>query len=78
MEPTMFTARLRSGTLAVALVLLAALVGLYYPVLTYLVPLPGIDRSSLFYYPYPALVWPTISPLIAAATLGLGVPAVMR
>ena len=36
MEPTMFTARLRSGNLAVALVLLAALVGLYYPVLTYL------------------------------------------
>ncbi len=37
MEPTMFTTRLRSGNLAVALVLLAALVGLYYPVLTYLV-----------------------------------------
>ena len=37
MEPTMFTVRLRSGNLAVALVLLAALVGLYYPVLTYLV-----------------------------------------
>ena len=37
MEPTMFTAHLRSGNLAVALVLLAALVGLYYPVLTYLV-----------------------------------------
>ena len=37
MEPTMFTARLRSGNLAVALVLLAALVGLYYPVLTSLV-----------------------------------------
>ena len=37
MEPTMFTARLRSGNLAVVLVLLAALVGLYYPVLTYLV-----------------------------------------
>ena len=36
MEPTIFTARLRSGNLAVALVLLAALVGLYYPVLTYL------------------------------------------
>lgn len=33
----MFTARLRSGNLAVALVLLAALVGLYYPVLTSLV-----------------------------------------
>ena len=37
MEPTMFTARLRSGKLAFALLLLAALVGLYYPVLTYLV-----------------------------------------
>lgn len=37
MEPTIFAARLRSGNLAVALVLLAALVGLYYPVLTYLV-----------------------------------------
>jgi energy-coupling factor transport system permease protein len=46
--------------------------------LAYLAPLPGLDRASLFYYPYPALAWPTFDPLIAVATLGLGVPAVMR
>ena len=28
--------------------------------LVYLVPWPGLDRSSLFYYPYPALVWPAV------------------
>ena len=27
--------------------------------MVYLAPLPGIDRASLFYYPYPALSWPT-------------------
>ncbi|MBK8046090.1 MAG: energy-coupling factor transporter transmembrane protein EcfT [Anaerolineales bacterium] len=51
----------------------AALVGAIY-----LFPLPGIDRSSLFYYPYPALTWPAASALIVAGTLGLGAPAVVR
>lgn len=44
----------------------------------YLAPLPGLDRQSLFYYPYPALAWPTVSLWIALATLGLGVPTIVR
>jgi energy-coupling factor transport system permease protein len=40
----------------------------------YLVPWPGLDRAPLFYYPYPALIWPEFSLPIAAATLGLGAP----
>jgi energy-coupling factor transport system permease protein len=40
----------------------------------YLFPWPGLDRAPLFYYPYPALVWPEFSLPIAAATLGLGAP----
>ena len=45
--------------------------------LVYLVPWPGLDQSTLFYYPYPALTWPTISWPIAAATLGLAMPIVV-
>jgi energy-coupling factor transport system permease protein len=44
----------------------------------YLLPWPGLDRSSLYYYPYPSLTWPTINYLIAAATLGLAVPVAVR
>jgi energy-coupling factor transport system permease protein len=40
----------------------------------YIVPWPGLDRSSLFYYPYPALVWPEASVVILFATFGLGAP----
>ena len=46
-------------------------------VAVYLLPLPGIDRASLFYYPYPALAWPTWDLAIIVATLGLGVPALI-
>jgi energy-coupling factor transport system permease protein len=35
---------------------------------------PGLDRSSIFYYPYPALSMPSFSVVIGAATLGLVVP----
>jgi energy-coupling factor transport system permease protein len=40
----------------------------------YVVPWPGLDRSSLFYYPYPALAWPELNVAILIATLGLGAP----
>ena len=40
----------------------------------YIVPWPGLDRSSLFYYPYPALVWPEVNVVILFATFGLGAP----
>ena len=40
----------------------------------YVLPWPGLDRAPLFYYPYPALVWPELSMPILLATLGLGAP----
>jgi energy-coupling factor transport system permease protein len=36
---------------------------------------PGLDRSALFYQPYPALQMPPFDPLVGLATLGLLVPA---
>jgi energy-coupling factor transport system permease protein len=44
----------------------------------FLVALPGLDRRSIFYYPYPALSWPRFDPLIGVALLGLLVPAALR
>ncbi len=41
----------------------------------YLFPLPGIDRGTIFYYPYPSLNWPGVDWRIGLATLGLAVPA---
>jgi energy-coupling factor transport system permease protein len=41
-------------------------------------PWPDLDRSSIFYYPYPQLTWPTCHPLLAVATMGLLLPAVWR
>lgn len=40
----------------------------------YLVPLPGVDRSSLAWSPYPALALPGVSPLPALALWGLLAP----
>jgi energy-coupling factor transport system permease protein len=37
--------------------------------------LPGLDRAALFYNPYPLLSLPKFDPVLAAATLGLLVPA---
>lgn len=37
--------------------------------------LPGIDRTALSYYPYPALSLPQFDPFLGVATLGLLVPA---
>jgi len=41
----------------------------------YLLPLAGVDRNSIFYYPYPSLSVPGIDWRIGLATLGLAVPA---
>lgn len=40
--------------------------------------LPWHERAALFYYPYPALVWPVVSWPLLAATLGLAGPAAVR
>lgn len=53
-----------AGVMAAALAVIAV----------YLAPLPGVDRASLYYYPYPALSWPELSPVIAVGTLGLLAP----
>lgn len=42
--------------------------------LVYLGPLPGMERATLFFYPYPALTWPGFDPAISAGTLGLLAP----
>lgn len=41
----------------------------------YVLPLASIDRNSIFYYPYPHLIWPGIDWRIGLATLGLAAPA---
>jgi energy-coupling factor transport system permease protein len=46
-------------------------------VIVMLVPLPWIERSSLFYYPYPKVLLPTFNSLIGIATLGLIAPALL-
>ncbi|MCG8352444.1 MAG: energy-coupling factor transporter transmembrane protein EcfT [Chloroflexales bacterium] len=44
----------------------------------FLLQLPGIDRSSLFYAPYPTLQSPAFAPLIGFATLALTLPAILQ
>ncbi|MEW5959221.1 MAG: energy-coupling factor transporter transmembrane component T [Chloroflexota bacterium] len=46
--------------------------------LAFLVQLPGLDRSAIFYYPYPALAIPGFDPGVAMATLGLLGPLLGR
>ena len=41
----------------------------------FLVPWPGLDRSSIFYYPYPKLTTPTFSVILGMTTWGLLIPA---
>lgn len=52
--------------------------GALVAVIAYLAPLPWVERASLFYYPYPSLAWPAFDVRIALATLGLGLPALLR
>jgi energy-coupling factor transport system permease protein len=32
---------------------------------------PWLNRASIFYYPYPRLIWPEVHPVLVLATLGL-------
>ncbi len=43
----------------------------------FLLPLPGVDRSTLAWTPYPALTLPALSPLLALGSWGLLAPAVL-
>ena len=45
------------------------------PALACLLPFPGLDRGSLYYYPYPALAVPGFSAALGVATWGLLAPA---
>jgi energy-coupling factor transport system permease protein len=42
--------------------------------LAFVVPWPGLDRSSIFFYPYPQLSWPAFQPLLGLAIAGLLMP----
>ena len=43
----------------------------------FLIPWPGLDRSSIFYYPYPRLTIPSFSLILGMATWGLVAPALV-
>jgi energy-coupling factor transport system permease protein len=45
--------------------------------LAFLLPLPALDRSSIFFYPYPKLSWPGFQPLLGLALGGLLIPAML-
>lgn len=45
--------------------------------LAFAVAWPGLDRSSIFYYPYPQLQWPTFDLWLGLATLGLLGPGLL-
>jgi len=44
----------------------------------FLLPVPGLDRASLSYYPYPRLSLPPFDPLVGVAILGLLAPALPK
>ena len=45
--------------------------------LAYAVAWPGVDRASIFFYPYPQLQWPAFDLWLAVATLGLLGPGLL-
>jgi hypothetical protein len=53
----------------------AVLIGAVVAMIAFTVPLPGIDRMVLAYYPYPLLRLPRFDPVLGFATLGLAWPA---
>lgn len=53
----------------------AVLIGAAVSLLAFTLPLPGIDRAVLAYYPYPLLGLPRFDPVLGFATLGLAWPA---
>jgi len=48
-----------------------ALLGAAAVASVFLLPIPGLDRGSFYYYPYPRLSLPRFDPLISVAILGL-------
>lgn len=55
----------------------AIVIGALVAAAAFLLPVPGVDRSVLAYYPYPLLTLPGFDPLLGIATLGLVGPAVV-
>ena len=55
----------------------AVIAGALVTAAAFVVPWPGLDRSSIFYYPYPQLTVPTFSLVLGTATWGLVVPALV-
>jgi energy-coupling factor transport system permease protein len=53
----------------------AVLIGAAVAIIGFTLPLPGIDRAVLAYYPYPLLHLPHFDPVLGFATLGLAWPA---
>ncbi len=53
----------------------AIVAGALISALALVIPWPGLDRSSIFFYPYPQLSWPPFHPLLGLALTGLLVPA---
>ena len=53
----------------------AVLIGAAVAIIAFTLPLPGIDRAVLAYYPYPLLHLPRFDPVLGFATLGLAWPA---
>jgi energy-coupling factor transport system permease protein len=53
----------------------AVLIGAAVSIVAFTLPLPGIDRAVLAYYPYPLLRLPPFDPVLGFATLGLAWPA---
>jgi energy-coupling factor transport system permease protein len=53
----------------------AVLIGAAVALIAFTLPLPGIDRAVLAYYPYPLLHLPRFDPVLGFATLGLAWPA---
>jgi energy-coupling factor transport system permease protein len=55
----------------------AVVLGAAVAVAPFLLPLPGLGRETVFFYPYPALTLPGFAPIIGLAILGLVVPALL-
>ena len=55
----------------------AIVIGAVGAAAAFVVPWPGLDRSSIFFYPYPQLSWPAFQPLLGLVIAGLLVPALL-
>ncbi len=53
------------------------IVGAVVVVLLFVLNIPGIDRSTLFYYTYPTLTLPRFDPWVGLSVLGLLMPALL-